>query len=108
MLTRSAVFEGRIRPGKEEEFFDIIEHSLLPIWQRMPHAQDVRLFRTLEKDNDAPHVLLVQQIDYPSMEAIREALESSIRDEAVAASAPLNDLFEGRHYHFIYDKLTGG
>ena len=107
MLTRSAIFEGRIHPGREEEFFDIIENSLLPIWRRMPHVQDVRLFRTLDKDMDAPQIILGQQIDYPSRAAIDEALGSSVRDEAVAAFEPLTELFDGRHYHFIFDKLTG-
>jgi hypothetical protein len=106
MYTRSAVFEGIIHPGKEEAFFDIIENKLLPIWRRMPHVQAVRLFRPLEKDDTAPGVVLVQQIDYPTREAIDEALGSPIRDEAVAASRPLTEFFEGRHYHYIYEKLT--
>lgn len=107
MLTRSAIFEGRIRPGQEKAFFDIIENKLLPIWRRMPHVKDVRLFRPLEKEDAAPQIVLVQQIDYPNREAIVEALSSPVRDEAVAASEALNQFFEGRHYHYIYDKLTG-
>lgn len=107
MLTRSAVFEGRIHPGKEQAFFDIIENSLLPIWRRMPHARDVRLFRPVQKDDTAPQIVLVQQIDYPDLEAINEALGSPVREEAVAASEPLNELYDGRHYHYIFEKLTG-
>ena len=106
MYTRSAVFEGVIRPGKEKAFFELIENKLLPIWRRMPHVQAVRLFRPVEKDDTAPGVVLVQQIDYPTREAIDEALASPVRDEAVAASQPLAELFEGRHYHYIYQKLT--
>jgi len=106
MYTRSAIFEGTIRPGKEEQFFDIIENKLLPIWRRMPHVQAVRLFRPEEKDAAAPEVVLVQQIDYPTREAIDEALGSSIREEAVVASRDLEKVFDGRLYHFIYKKLT--
>ncbi len=105
MYTRSAIFEGTIRPGKEDAFFHIIENKLLPIWRRMPHVQAVRLFRPVEKDDAAPGIVLVQQIDYPTREAIDEALGSSIRDEAVAASQALDKVFEGRHYHYIYKKL---
>ncbi len=105
MYTRSAIFEGIIKPGKEEEFFHIIEKQLLPIWRRMPHVIEVRLFRPEEKEDAAPGVVLVQQIDYPSREAIDEALASPIRDEAVAASEPLAKLFEGKHYHYIYKRL---
>ena len=106
MYTRSAIFEGTIKAGKEEEFFHIIENILLPIWRRMPHVTDVRLFRPEEKEDAAPGVVLVQQIDYPSREAIEEALSSSIRDEAVEASKPLAELFEGKHYHYIYKRLA--
>jgi len=106
MYTRSAIFEGTIKPGKEEEFFHIIENQLLPIWRRMPHVIEVRLFRPEEKEDAAPGVVLVQQIDYPSREAIDEALGSPIREEAVAASRPLADLFVGKHYHYIYKKLA--
>ena len=106
MYTRSAVFEGVIHPGKEEAFFDIINNKLLPIWRRMPHVQAVRLFRPLKKDDEAPRVVLVQQIDYPSLEAIDEALASPVREEAVVASLDLAAFFEGRHYHYIYEKLT--
>ncbi len=106
MYTRSAIFEGMIKPGKEDEFFDIIENRLLPIWRRMPHVLDVRLFRPEEKEEAAPGVVLVQQIDYPSRKAIDEALSSPIREEAVEASKPLADLFEGKHYHYIYKRLA--
>jgi len=107
MFTRSAIFEGVIHPGKEAEFFGIIENSLLPIWRLMPHATDVRLFRPVAQDDDTPNIILVQQIDYPTREAIDEALSSTVRDKAVIASAPLANLYDGRHYHFVYEKLTG-
>jgi hypothetical protein len=106
MYTRSAIFEGVIRPGKTDLFLDIIKNKLLPIWTRMPNVQDVRLFWPEEKDSEAPEIVLVQQIDYPSREAIEEALNSSVRDEAVAASRALENVFDGRHYHYIFRKLT--
>ena len=106
MYTRSAIFEGVIRPGKTDLFLDIITKRLLPIWTRMPNVQDVRLFWPEEKDSEAPEIVLVQQIDYPSREAIEEALNSSVRDEAVAASRALENVFDGRHYHYIFRKLT--
>lgn len=106
MYTRSAIFEGSIRPGQEERFFDIIENSMVPIWRRMPHVQAVRIFRPEEKDDIAPNVVLVQQIDYPTRKSIDEALASSVREEAVEAARALDEVFDGRLYHFIYKKLT--
>jgi len=106
MFTRSAIFEGSILPGMDDKFFDIIENKLLPIWKRMPHVQEVRLFRPVAEDDGAPKIVLVQQIDYPSLEAIDEALSSSVRDEAVEASKAIKDVFVGRHYHYVYQKLA--
>ena len=107
MFTRSAIFEGAIRPGKEDAFYKVIEEDLLAIWRRMPNVLDVRLFRPVAQDPGTPSILMVQQIDYPSLEAIDEAMASPERDEAVVASEPLADLYDGRHYHFVYDKVTG-
>lgn len=106
MYTRSAIFEGAIRSGKTDLFLDIIKNKLLPIWRRMPHVQDVRFFRPEEKDSEAPELVLIQQIDYSSREAIEEALALSVRDEAAAASHALENVFDGRYYHYICRKLT--
>ena len=106
MYTRSAIFEGSILPGREDEFFDILENRLVPIWRRMPHVMDVRLLRPVTRDDEAPEVLLVQQIDYPTREAIAEALSSPVRDEAVEAMKALYQTFSGRHYHYVYEVLV--
>ena len=74
MYTRSAVFEGRILPGKEEEFYTAVQERLLPAWRQMLHATDVRLYQPVGRDDFTPEVFLVQEIDYPSLDAIDEAL----------------------------------
>lgn len=105
MYTRSAVFSGRIKPGKEEEFYTAVEERLLPAWRQMLHAQDVRLYRPVRQDEGTPEVFLVQEIDYPSLEAIDEALASTRREIAGAALASVQHLYEGSHYHYVYRKL---
>ena len=45
MFTRCAIFEGSIHPGREDEFFRLVEEQLLPLWRRMPNARAVRLMR---------------------------------------------------------------
>lgn len=105
MFTRSAVFEGRIHPGCEEEFFALVESQLVPIWKRMPQALAVRVMRTLDTDADAPAIFMVQEVDYPSREAVTEALSSPVRAEGRTATDALAKLYEGRFYHLVYERI---
>lgn len=105
MYTRSAIFEGRILPGKEEEFYAAVQQRLLPAWRQMLHATDVRLYRPVRRDDGTTEIFLVQEIDYPSLEAIDEALSSSCREAASQALNSIRHLYEGRHYHYVYRKL---
>jgi hypothetical protein len=101
MITRTAIFEGRIRKGCEERFFAEINGRLAPLWLRFPHASNVRLLRTVAADPDAHPVAMIQQIDYPSMAALEEAIASPLRAEARAVTLELIKMFEGRFYHVV-------
>ncbi len=105
MYTRSAIFTGQIKPGKEEEFYAAVEERLLPAWKQMLHAEAVRLYRPVRQDDGTPEVFLVQEIDYPSLDAIDEALQSPRREIAGEALASVQHLYEGHHYHYVYQKL---
>lgn len=105
MFTRSAIFEGLIHSGFQDIFFKEIEQRLLPIWRQLPHAGEVRIFRPVRRDEDAPSIFLIQEIDYPSLEAIDEAMASPVREEARAAHETLLHMYNGRHYHLISRKL---
>ncbi|MDJ1160118.1 hypothetical protein QNA08_18050 [Chelatococcus sp. SYSU_G07232] len=102
MFTRCAVFEGKIHAGREEEFFRVVEERLLPLWRQMPHARAVRVLRAVRPDGDAPPIAMMQEIDYPSLAAIDEALASPIRTKARAETDELMKMFEGRFYHVVY------
>ena len=101
MLTRTAIFEGSFGPEGGDQFFTLVEKRLAPLWREFPHALDVRWFRMDEADEDAPSIVLVQQIDYPSRAAMAEALTSPIRDKARAVTMELMQHLEGRFYHLI-------
>ena len=103
MITRTAIFEGRIREGYEERFFAEIKSRLAPLWRRFPHASNIRLLRVAVLDADAAPIVMIQQIDYPSMAALDEAMASPIRAEARAATLALMEMFEGRFYHVLSD-----
>jgi hypothetical protein len=105
MFTRSAIFVGRIRPGQEEPFYAAVQERLLPAWRQMLHAQAVRVFRPRIAEAPAVHVFLVQEIDYPTMIHIAEALASDRRQAAVAALDSIRHMYEGAHHHIIYERL---
>jgi hypothetical protein len=101
MITRTAIFEGRIKTGHEERFFAEIKERLAPLWRRFPNASNVRFLRVVAADDDAPPVAMIQQIDYPSMAALEAAIASPVRAEARAITEELMQMFEGRFYHIV-------
>lgn len=103
MLTRTAIFEGKIKAGCEEEFFRRVRDELEPLWRRFPFAAAVRVQRVVKADADARPIALVLEMDFPDMQAIEACLASSIRPEAHAATEKVMMLFEGRLYHCIGD-----
>jgi hypothetical protein len=106
MYTRSAIFEGRIHPGREEEFFAIVRERLVPIWKQMPGALEVRVMRTEQPDEDATPIAMVQEIDYPSLEAVETALVSPVRATGRAVTDMLMEMFDGRFYHIVYSRTA--
>jgi hypothetical protein len=105
MHTRSAILEGTIHPGREEEFFRIVKEQLLPVWKRMPNAQAVRVMRMMNVDPGSPPIAMVQEIDYPSMKAVEEALASPVRLEGRVITDRMMEMFDGRFYHVVYESI---
>jgi len=101
VITRIAIFEGRVRPGCEERFFTAVEERLLPLWRQFPQALAVRYYRIHALDPDARPIAMVQQIDYPSRAALEEAVRSPIRERARAVTLELMEMFDGRFYHLM-------
>jgi hypothetical protein len=106
MITRTAVFEGTLKKGLEERFFAAVKERLLPLWQRFPYASNVRMLRVTACDAGAPSIVMIQQIDYPSMAALEEALASPVRAESRAVTMELMQMFEGRLYHIVSEVDT--
>ncbi len=101
MLTRTAIYEGTIKAGHEEEFFRQVEERLDPIWRQFPHVRAVRVQRVVEPDADAPAIAMIMEMDFPSREAMHESLASSIRERSHALTLEVMSLFEGRFYHLV-------
>lgn len=78
----------------------------MPIWRRMPKALAVRLYRPRRIEAGLPDLVLVQEVDYPSMEAVAEAEASPIRAEGAAIVEKLRAMFHGELRHVVYERLA--
>jgi len=109
MITRTAIFEGRIKPGLEDRFFTEVEQRLAPLWAQFPGALALRWFRAAECDDAERPVVMIQQVDYPSREVMQAAITSPQRDAARAVTMELMAMFEGRFYHVLSggDEIAG-
>lgn len=101
MLTRTAIYEGTVRAGREDEFFARVRDELQPLWQRFPGVTAVRVQRLRTKDDDARPIAMILEMDFPDAAAIEACLASPIRPESHAATVAVMALFEGRFYHLV-------
>lgn len=104
MYFRCAFFEGRIKAGKEIEFFRFVEERLLPLWRQFPHVIRVEVLKEVESETGSHNFPMVLQTLYPTQKAISEALNSLVRAESKALTRELMKMFEGRIFHVIFDE----
>ncbi len=82
MLTRTAIYEGRVRDAREEEFFRRVRDELEPFWRRFPGVTAVRIQRVVSKDADARPIAMILEMDFPDQAALDACLASPIRPES--------------------------
>jgi hypothetical protein len=103
MYIRCAFFEGRIKPGMEEDFHGFVTENLVPLWTKFPGAAEVRVLRQKESDTENPHYAMVLAIQYPDMAAIEKAMASDVRLKSREVTGELVKMFEGRIFHTVFD-----
>lgn len=102
MITRYALFEGRISDGQTEAFRKAVLTEILPKWKAFPGALAVRVTFAISRDDGAPEYPLILAISYPDLAAVDTALASPARTEGKAATeAVLARFFTGRIHHHI-------
>lgn len=68
MLTRLAIFEGRVKPGQDAAMRAYVEAELAPLWRQFQPSEEVRVLFAAEA-GDIPLVLAVTYVDRAAMEA---------------------------------------
>ncbi len=101
MLTRTAIYEGRIKEGRADAFFEAVEGTLDPIWRQFPHVRAVRVQRIVRADAGAPAIAMIMEMDFPDAASMEQSLASPIRERAHAATLAVMEMFEGRFYHLV-------
>ncbi|WP_242468278.1 hypothetical protein [Burkholderia plantarii] len=86
MLTRCALFSGRVRPGFEARFAEHVKTRLVPLWTRLPGAREVRVPRQQHSDAGEPAF----------------ALDSPVRRESQIESRALIEMFDGVAFHTVF------
>ena len=102
MITRYALFEGRIHPGQSEAFRAAVMEELLPKWQAFPGALAIRVTFAESRDEGAPEYPLILAVSYPDLAAVDAALASPARAAGRAATeSVLARFFTGRIHHHV-------
>lgn len=102
MITRYALFEGKVKEGETEAFRKAVMDTILPKWKQFPGALDVRVSFAEARDDGAPEFPMILAVNYPDIAAVDAALASPVRTEARAATEEvLSRFFDGRIHHHV-------
>ena len=102
IVTRYALFEGRVHDGMTAAFRAAVLAEVLPHWKAFPGVLAVRVCFADERDEGAPELPLILAISYADRAAVDTALASAARAQAKAATeAILARYFDGRIHHHI-------
>ncbi len=109
MITRYALFEGRVHDGQFEAFRDAIIKTALPTWNAFPGAVDVRLSFAVGRDPGAPEYAMILAISYPDQATLDAALASPVRLSSRAATESVLALsFVGKIHHHFTESIGSG
>ena len=104
MLTRLAIFQGRVREGQEAAMRAYVEDVLAPLWRQVDGSEDVRVMFAGEQDDGGPDIPLILAITYPDRAAMARALDSPARYESRGLlPAFFATYLDGSLHHYLMD-----
>lgn len=103
MIFRQALFEGRIRQGREAEFRAYVASKLMPLWRRFPGIRDLHVLYEIERDSGMPEIAMMLSMSFETPQALQTTLESNIRRESREVTKGLLAMFDGRVRHHVFD-----
>ena len=82
MITRYAVFAGRLHEGTKDQMQAYVNQTLVPLWRQFTDAEMIRVLFEVEQDPNGPSIPLVLAISYADEAAMQRALQSPARYES--------------------------
>ena len=79
MITKLAIFEGTVTPGKEAEMRAFVETTLRPLWEAFDGAHRVRVLYGTKSDDKGPNIPLILEVDYLTQADLAQAMSSPAR-----------------------------
>ena len=67
MITRYALFGGKVREGEAEAFRAAVMETILPKWKQFPGALDVRVTFAEARGEGAPEFQMILAVNYPNI-----------------------------------------
>ena len=88
MLTRTAIYEGALEPGTDEDgFFAAVREKLEPVWRTYHEVLDVRVHRVRDSDPGAVPVVMILEMDFADRASLDRSLASDIKGAVTRADA---------------------
>ncbi|WP_299603873.1 hypothetical protein [uncultured Tateyamaria sp.] len=106
MITRYAIFGGKVKDGKEAEMRAWVTEHLTPLWRKFACAEEVRVLYGMDQDADGPNIPLILAITYADRAAMEKGITSPARHAAKALLPELYDRFYDKIelWHYLMDR----
>jgi hypothetical protein len=106
MITRYAMFGGKVKDGKQAEMRAWVSQHLTPLWRKFACAQEVRVLYGIEQDENGPTIPLILAITYADHDAMEKGVSSPARYEAKELLPELYERFydEVELWHYVMDR----
>ena len=104
MIIRSAVLEGTVDAESRHVFDAYMSSVVLPAITAYPKLRKVLIRTPVESDEGAPQVYMVFDLYFDSLEDMRAALASPVRQQVREIISAGMKGFQGRVYHIVYSE----
>lgn len=107
MITRFALFEGKVHDGKTGEFRKAVLDRLVPLWTQFSGNTGVRVMFSDDRDAGAPEFPLILAISYPDIATMEAALATPVRAQSKQVTGEIVDAyFDGKIHHHVTELNT--
>jgi len=107
VITRFAIFEGKVRQGREADMRRFVEERLAPLWREFAQAVKVEIQFGEVQDPNGPIIPLMLAITYKDEAGMQAGLDSGPRYESRDLLPEFYEEFfeEVRLFHYVMQTI---